>query len=128
MAPEIVARVRELQAQTAKRKRVTVEAVIDELDDARTMAVKNEQASAMVAATLGKAKIAGLDVNRSEVGKPGDFGQVQSFAGLAETLLRQANPDLAEITEEMRQAALAEIQRHIAILAAIAAGADERQH
>jgi hypothetical protein len=47
---------------------------------------------------------------------------------LADALLRQTNPDLVEITEEMRQAALAEIQRHIAMLAAIAAEADERQH
>jgi hypothetical protein len=72
--------VQELQRQAAKRKRLTVEAAIDELDDARTIAMRNEQASAM-AATLGKAKIAGLDISRSEVGKPGDFTSVANMAG-----------------------------------------------
>src|SRR6516165_6661781 len=36
-------------------------------------ALENQQASAAVAATMGKAKLCGMLVERKETGKPGDF-------------------------------------------------------
>jgi hypothetical protein len=116
----IIARVQELQQQTARKKKVTVESVVDELDTARAIAEKNEQASAMVQATSVKAKVCGLFVEKTEVGKPGDFlAGVQSMTDLAERLLLEANPD-AIITDEMRQQALLEFERHCATIDAIA--------
>ena len=116
----IIARVRELQQQTARKTKVTVESVVDELDTARAIAEKNEQASAMVQATSMKAKVCGLFVEKTEVGKPGDFlAGVQSMTDLAERLLLDANPD-AIITDEMRQQALLEFDRHSAAIDAIA--------
>jgi hypothetical protein len=126
MAPEITARVKELQEQAAKKKRVTVEAMLDELDEARIIAMNNGQPSAMVSATLGKAKIAGLDVNRSEVGKPGDFTSVTNMNELADKLLRVAGAHPDKITNGMREMAIAEMQRHSDAIAAIA-HADESQ-
>ena len=117
---QIIARVQELQEQTARKKKVTVESVVDELDSARAIAERNEQASAMVQATSVKAKVCGLFVEKTEVGKPGDFlAGVQSMTDLAERLLLEANPD-AIITHEMRQQALLEFERHAAAIDAIA--------
>ena len=116
----IIARVQELQEQTARKKKVTVESVVDELDSARAIAERNEQASAMVQATSVKAKVCGLFVEKTEVGKPGDFlAGVQSMADLAESILLDANPD-AIITGEMRQQAVLEFKRHLAAIDAIA--------
>jgi phage terminase small subunit len=116
----IIARVQELQEQTARKKKVTVETVVDELDTARAIAERNEQASAMVQATSVKAKVCGLFVEKTEVGKPGDFlAGVRSMADLAERLLLETNPD-AIITDEMRQQALLEFKRHWATINAIA--------
>ncbi|MDN6276447.1 MAG: hypothetical protein ACTHYX_02720 [Psychrobacter sp.] len=40
---------------------MTLDDLIDELDDARQTAKENNQASAMVSATMSKAKLLGLD-------------------------------------------------------------------
>ena len=71
--PKVAERLRELQESAAARAEVTVASILNELEDARKLAEKINQPSAAVAATLGKAKVAGLIVERKEVGKPGDF-------------------------------------------------------
>src|SRR5262249_31563642 len=70
---KIQARVREIAATAAKRNEVTEDSLIEELEQARQSALGNNQASAAVAATMGKAKVCGLLVERKEAGKPGDF-------------------------------------------------------
>ena len=57
----------------AKRNEVTEDSLIEELEQARIAAIEAQQASAAVAATMGKAKVCGLLVERKETGKPGDF-------------------------------------------------------
>lgn len=42
-------------------KQITVDDLIKELDDARVVAVKNNQATAMINATMCKAKLLGID-------------------------------------------------------------------
>ena len=86
--------------------------------------MKNEQASAMVAATLGKAKIAGFDFSRSEVGKPGDFTAVANMTQLADKLLIDAGAGPDHITVEMRHMTLAELQRHADAITIIANAAE----
>ena len=70
---QIQARVREIAATAAKRNEVTEDSLIAELEQARIAALEAQQASAAVAATMGKAKVCGLLVERKETGKPGDF-------------------------------------------------------
>jgi len=70
---KIIARVQELLGRSAARAEVTVASILNELEEARKLAAEINQPSAAVAATLGKAKVAGLIVDRKEVGKPGDF-------------------------------------------------------
>lgn len=61
--PEIKARFEELQSITAKRHDITVDSLINELEEARMTALTSEtpQSSAAVSATMGKAKLCGLD-------------------------------------------------------------------
>jgi hypothetical protein len=119
----IIERVQELQTQAATHKRATVESIVDELEGARQIARDNNQASAMVAASTAKAKILGLEVNRTEVGKPGDFDAINSKEELAEKYLLQANPD-ALINATKREMVIVELERHTAVIHAIAANND----
>ncbi len=60
---KIAARIAELQGEIKKRHNVTVDSLLNELEEARQAALGAEtpQSSAAVAATLGKAKLVGLD-------------------------------------------------------------------
>lgn len=50
---------------------VTVNSLLNELEEARELGKANAQTSACVAATMGKAKLCGLDVQKLEVAGPG---------------------------------------------------------
>lgn len=60
---KIATRVAELQGEIKQRHNVTVDSLIAELEEARKAALSAEtpQSSAAVAATMGKAKLVGLD-------------------------------------------------------------------
>lgn len=60
---KIAARVAELQGDIKQRHNVTVDSLLAELEEARQKALNAEtpQSSAAVAATMGKAKLVGLD-------------------------------------------------------------------
>jgi hypothetical protein len=51
----------------------TRDTLLSELEKARQLSLKRGQASAAVAATMGKAKILGLIIDRREVGDVGAF-------------------------------------------------------
>ena len=69
---KISARIKELQAKHAARHNITVDSLIDELEEARELGRKTEKAAAMVSATMGKAKLLGLVVDKGEItGKNG---------------------------------------------------------
>ena len=56
-------RVKELQEESAKRHKITVDSLLDELEEARKAALTSEtaQSSAAVTATMSKAKLLGMD-------------------------------------------------------------------
>ena len=64
--PVIKAEVQTMQAQARERNQVTIDKVVDELEEARQVAKQSGNASAMVSATLGKAKVLGLVVDKQE--------------------------------------------------------------
>lgn len=71
---KIAARVEQLQSKAVERHEITVSDLIRELEEARVAASTSEkpQAAAMVAATMGKAKLLGLVTDRQELsGKDG---------------------------------------------------------
>ena len=55
-----------MQDQARERNQVTIDNVVDELEEARQIAKQSGNASAMVSATLGKAKVLGLVVDKQE--------------------------------------------------------------
>jgi phage terminase small subunit len=125
-AKPIAARIGELQEQAARKKRITVETIVDELEEARSVAKEATQAAAMVAASTGKAKLLGLVVDRSESGKPGDFTQANDQASVARMLLRNAGMAESEIGEVESAEALEALAHFNERLAAIVTGS--RQH
>jgi len=59
--PKVIERVNELQKRIQKRMEVTQDSLIMELEEARQMGIEERQSAAMTGATMGKARIAGLD-------------------------------------------------------------------
>lgn len=59
----ISVRVAAIRAELAASKKITLETLLDELEEARKIALESEspQTSAAVSATMGKAKLLGLD-------------------------------------------------------------------
>jgi phage terminase small subunit len=70
---EVRRRVDELKERGAARAEVTIASLVKELEDARLLAVERGQASAAVAAIMGKAKVTGQIIDRAEVTTPGEF-------------------------------------------------------
>lgn len=64
---QVKSRLVELQSGHAQRTAVTVEGIVCELEEARLAALAHKQLAAAVAASLGKAKLLGLIVDRAEV-------------------------------------------------------------
>lgn len=58
---KITARIEELKAEHAERHKLTVDDLLRELEEARKLAKTKENPNAMTQATMGKAKILGLD-------------------------------------------------------------------
>jgi hypothetical protein len=77
-------RIDELLARGAERAEVTVASLLEELEVARQLAMQKGQASAAVQATMGKAKLTGLIVDRREVGGAGDFSHLTDEELVAE--------------------------------------------
>jgi phage terminase small subunit len=67
----ILDRILELQSRAADKAVVTIQDIAIQLDEDRTFARSVNSASAAVAATLGKAKVLGLVVDKSELSGPG---------------------------------------------------------
>jgi phage terminase small subunit len=72
---KVQARVAELQSEVAATTVVTIEGLINEMEEPRKKATDLKQLSAAIKAIEGKAKLSGLMVERQqvEVGGPGSF-------------------------------------------------------
>lgn len=68
----ICKRLAELQERAAVRVEMTVADILEELEQARQIAIKAQtpQASAMVTATMGKAKLLGMITDKGEISGP----------------------------------------------------------
>jgi phage terminase small subunit len=86
---KVAVRVRQLQGMAAERAVLTAETILGELEQARLLALQLKQPSAMVAASMGRAKIAGLVVDKKEVGTAGQFDHMTD-AELRQHLIEEA--------------------------------------
>lgn len=68
----VALRVKTLADEALKRHEITVDTLVDELEEARQLAKKTEAPASMVSATMGKGKLLGLVVEKNEhTGKDG---------------------------------------------------------
>jgi vacuolar-type H+-ATPase subunit F/Vma7 len=109
----IRARVAELQQEAAKKSVVTIESVCRELDEATAVAKSKGQAQAMVSAATLRAKLAGLMVEKVEIGKPGDFDGLESTAQIVDRELELLIEQFKPIDEADRQGLIALHERHL---------------
>lgn len=77
--PQVQARIEELRNQVRDRHEITVDTLLLELEQARRLALDTKKAAAAVTATMGKAKLLGLDKQIVELtGKDGAPIETQS--------------------------------------------------
>ena len=96
---DIRVRVEALQKHHQQRHNVTVDSLTDELIEDRELAHKNEQASAAIAATMGKAKLHGLLKDKIEHSGGVELSSSPEWAQLQATILNALTP-----YQEARQA------------------------
>ena len=109
----IQARVAELQQQTAASSRITIESICAELAEATAVAKSKGQAQAMVSASALRAKLAGLMVDKVEVGNPGDFDSLNSTREIADKVLERLIEHFIPIDEADRQGLVDLYERHL---------------
>jgi hypothetical protein len=101
--PRVKARMAELDHAFAVKTRVTLQTISDKLDEDRAFARSINQAAPALNATIAKAKLHGLMVDRKEVGGPGDFAGLSSDEVLAQVR--------AEFGDELTELLIAAITR-----------------
>ena len=77
---------------TAREIEVTVDSLLNELEEARQLAFDCKQANAAIMATIGKARITGKIIDRREVGDAGAFDAMTE-----EELVREATKKAQEL-------------------------------
>lgn len=92
----VKARISELTRSLAMKTQVTVQSLTDELDEARALAARVDQPSAMTAATIAKGKLHGLMVDRKESGDPGAFAGLQSEADVLAKVRAELGDEAAQ--------------------------------
>jgi galactose-1-phosphate uridylyltransferase len=84
----IANRVAELKNKAAERTVVTVESILRDLEEDRKFARKNGSASAAVTATMGRAKVAGLIIDKAEVKLISELSDEEVEAELASLITK----------------------------------------
>lgn len=100
----VKARIAELNRGMAMKTRVTVDSISSQLDEDRQFAVKVDQAGPALNATIAKAKLHGLMVDRKESGAPGEFANLQT----ADEVLALVRAELGEAAAAALVAAMAQ--------------------
>ena len=109
------ARLTDLQTAVAKNNVITIESICAELDEANAVAKERGQAAAMVSASALRAKLAGLMVERVEVGGPGSFDKCDTPEQVADALLDGWNSPVEQfrpVTDADRQELAQLLLRH----------------
>lgn len=78
-----------------KKKDITVDKVLDDLQYALDLAKGQAKPSEIVAAANAQAKLVGLLRDRVETGHVGEFGDANSIADILELVSREAGPEAA---------------------------------
>ena len=109
---KVQARLLELQEAAARSSEVTVQSLLDELEQAKSRAHSLDQLSAATTAIMGKAKLAGLLRDKVEIGAAGDFDACETVEAVAEKLLEEPQIRFRPVNEEDRQGLVDLLQQH----------------
>lgn len=93
----ILTRVSELQSKAAEQTVVTIQSLTEELEEARAMAVAEKQSSAAVAATMGKAKLHGLLIEKKQISGGGGGPVKIDISGMSREQISSAIENLAHL-------------------------------
>jgi phage terminase small subunit len=110
---KVQARLAELQREAARSAKITVQTICAELDEASAVAKSKGQAQAMVSASALRARLAGLMVERVEVGGPGSFEGIDTMAALVDKILADLIEKFKPVDDEDRQGLKELMERHI---------------
>lgn len=91
--PKVAQRVFELQQLAQERTLVTVESLTNELNENRDFAKQQKQPAAMTSATMGKAKIHGLDAQKIDMTIKASVEQVDNLEKGRERALKREKPE-----------------------------------
>ena len=113
----IAARVREIVGNGAKRAEVTVSSLLGELEQARAGATSVEQYGAVTQAVIGKARIAGLMIDKVAIGSPSEFAACEDIESLMRVFLADQTATQALGTlDRMREAIVDYAASHAEII------------
>jgi hypothetical protein len=112
--PKVVERLTELQTEVAKDTKISVESIVAELTDLAAKATNKSQFTAAIRAVVEKARIAGLLIERVEIGSPGSFEQCNSAGEIVDDLFKYNLNPYHAVTEQDREALIALFNRHAA--------------
>ena len=90
-------RLAELDMHFQAKTRVTLETICDKLDEDRAFARSVGQAGAALNATVMKAKLHGLMIDRRESGDPGAFDKLQSADDVLALIRAELGDEIAEL-------------------------------
>lgn len=80
---KVVARVAELKELVAEEHKITMEKIVIELEEARQIAIEDRNPASMVSATMGKAKVAGLLIDKKELSGKVEVSHEQALDALS---------------------------------------------
>jgi phage terminase small subunit len=92
-------RITELRGQLARRSAVTLDTLLDELAADRALALQLGEPSTAITATMNKARLLGLLVDRREHRAPGKFAAIKSETQVLDTVRDELGDEVGDILQ-----------------------------
>ena len=100
--PKVKQRITELAMAGLKRHEITLDTIINRLDEDRNVAIANDNASAAVSADMSIAKLCGMVVEQKHVITE-DFSNLTSISDIMEAITRELGPKAALMLSSLIQ-------------------------
>lgn len=91
--PNVVRRTVELRQAMARRADITEDKILTDYQIALEIAKEQARPDSIVNAATAQARLTGLLRDRTEVGKPGDFEQLESISEVLEKVAQESGPE-----------------------------------
>lgn len=108
--PKVQGLLQQYRARHMKRSEITVDTLLADLAEDRALAHGEGQGSAAVQATMAKARLLGLIVDRKETGKPGEFEGLQTTDEVVQQVRTEFGDKVADALAIEFKAQVQEVQ------------------